>query len=80
MKKQKSVEVWTGFKFDQDWHETNDALIALAEKMGGEHGDSGAGFGIRDICFTFKNAELAKEFMVLAKKKFKSKTLTASIS
>ena len=55
----------------------DEKLREECEKLGGESGGAGSGFGFRDMSFTFKDEKSSREFIKLLKskefKKFKIK-------
>jgi hypothetical protein len=51
------ASVSVSFPLTGDWHGTQKLLETTVKKFKGKSGDSGAGFGMRDMDFTFKTFE-----------------------
>lgn len=71
MAKSKTIRVYTSFPMKEDWIEVSKNLNDHAKEFYGQSGDSGAGFGGRDISFNFNDLKNAKSFITSVKKNFK---------
>ncbi len=63
----KTLTVSIPYQDDSVW-DKSDKVDKIAEKFKGKRNGSGAGFGYRDIDYTFKNAKQTEEFIEGLKK------------